>query len=49
VIASAERKSLGDLVSSLMNGKLRFAVAELATLAAALLRPESPDNEADAS
>jgi len=35
VIASVERKSLGDLVSSLMNGKLRFAVAELAALAAA--------------
>ncbi len=35
VIASVERKSLADLVTSLMNGKLRFAVAELATLAAA--------------
>jgi ERCC4-type nuclease len=35
VIAAVERKSLGDLVSSLMNGKLRFAAAELATLAAA--------------
>jgi hypothetical protein len=32
VIASVERKSLGDLVSSLMSGKLRFAVAELAAL-----------------
>lgn len=32
VIASVERKSLGDLVSSLMNGKLRFAAAELAAL-----------------
>ena len=35
VIASVERKSLADLVSSLMSGKLRFAVAELATLPAA--------------
>ena len=32
VIASVERKSLADLVISLMNGKLKFAVAELATL-----------------
>lgn len=35
VMASVERKSLGDPVSSLMNGRLKFAVAELATLAAA--------------
>jgi ERCC4 domain-containing protein/Lsr2 protein len=35
VIASVERKSLADLVTSLMNGKLKFAVAELATLTTA--------------
>jgi hypothetical protein len=32
LIASVERKSLADLVSSLLTGKLRFAVAELAAL-----------------
>ena len=32
VIASVERKSLADLVSSLLSGKLRYAAAELATL-----------------
>lgn len=32
VIAAVERKSLADLVSSLLNGRLRFAVAELAAL-----------------
>jgi ERCC4 domain len=37
LIASVERKSLPDLVSSLMSGKLRFAVAELATLPNAAL------------
>ncbi len=35
VVASVERKSLADLVTSLMNGKLKFAVAELATLTTA--------------
>ncbi len=32
VIAAVERKSLADLVSSLTNGKLRFALGELAAL-----------------
>lgn len=32
VVASVERKSLPDLVSSLTSGKLRFALAELAAL-----------------
>lgn len=32
LVAAAERKSLPDLISSLVNGKLRFAVAELAGL-----------------
>jgi len=32
LVASVERKSLSDLVSSLTNGKLRFALAELAAL-----------------
>jgi hypothetical protein len=32
VVAAVERKSLDDLVSSLMNGTLRFALGELATL-----------------
>ncbi|MFZ2527183.1 MAG: histone-like nucleoid-structuring protein Lsr2 [Rhodococcus sp. (in: high G+C Gram-positive bacteria)] len=32
LVASVERKSLDDLVSSLTNGKLRFAMAELAAL-----------------
>lgn len=32
IVASVERKSLADLVSSLINGKLRFALAELAAL-----------------
>lgn len=32
LIASVERKSLADLVSSLLSGKLKFAVAELAAL-----------------
>jgi hypothetical protein len=32
LIAAVERKSLADLVSSLIAGKLRFAVGELATL-----------------
>jgi hypothetical protein len=32
LVASVERKSLQDLVSSLLNGHLRFAVAELASL-----------------
>jgi ERCC4 domain len=32
LIASVERKSLPDLVSSLFSGKLRFAMAELASL-----------------
>lgn len=31
-MASVERKSLSDLVSSLTGGQLRFALAELATL-----------------
>jgi hypothetical protein len=31
-VASVERKSLGDLVSSLTSGRLRFALGELATL-----------------
>lgn len=31
-VAAVERKSLADLTSSLLNGKLRFAVAELAAL-----------------
>ncbi len=35
LIASVERKSLSDLVSSLLSGKLRFAVAELAALPSA--------------
>lgn len=32
VVASVERKSIGDLVSSLTNGRLRYAVGELAAL-----------------
>ncbi|WP_353649576.1 histone-like nucleoid-structuring protein Lsr2 [Nakamurella sp. A5-74] len=32
VIAAVERKTLEDLASSLLNGKLRYAAAELATL-----------------
>ena len=32
IIASVERKSADDLSSSLTSGKLRFAVAELASL-----------------
>ncbi len=32
LVASVERKSLADLASSLTNGKLRFALAELAAL-----------------
>jgi hypothetical protein len=32
VVASVERKSLTDLVSSLISGRLRFALGELATL-----------------
>jgi hypothetical protein len=32
LVAAVERKSLADLVSSLMNGKLRYALAELAAL-----------------
>lgn len=32
VVASVERKSLSDLVSSLTSGRLRFAIAELATV-----------------
>jgi len=32
LVASVERKSLPDLVSSLISGRLRFALAELATL-----------------
>lgn len=32
LVASVERKSLADLVSSLVSGKLRFALAELAAL-----------------
>ena len=32
LVASVERKSLSDLVSSLVNGRLRFALAELAAL-----------------
>ncbi len=32
LVASVERKSLADLVSSLISGRLRFALAELATL-----------------
>lgn len=32
VVASVERKSLADLVSSLLDGSLRFAMAELASL-----------------
>jgi len=32
VVASVERKSLTDLVSSLINGTLRYALGELATL-----------------
>jgi hypothetical protein len=35
LVASVERKSLSDLVSSLLSGKLRFAVAELAALPSA--------------
>ncbi len=35
ILASVERKSLSDLLSSLSSGRLRFAVAELATLARA--------------
>lgn len=32
LVASVERKSLGDLVSSLTSGRLRYALGELATL-----------------
>jgi hypothetical protein len=32
VVASVERKSLADLVSSLVSGRLRFALGELATV-----------------
>jgi hypothetical protein len=32
LVASVERKSLPDLVASLISGKLRYAVAELAAL-----------------
>lgn len=32
VVAAVERKSLGDLVSSLLSGRLRFALGELAVL-----------------
>jgi hypothetical protein len=32
LVAAVERKSLADLVSSLMNGKLRFALADMAAL-----------------
>jgi ERCC4-type nuclease len=32
VVAAVERKSLGDLVSSLVNGRLRFALGELSAL-----------------
>jgi hypothetical protein len=32
LVASVERKSLSDLVASLINGRLRFALAELAAL-----------------
>jgi hypothetical protein len=32
LVASVERKSLSDLVSSLISGRLRFALSELATL-----------------
>jgi hypothetical protein len=32
LVASVERKSLSDLVSSLLSGRLRFALAELASL-----------------
>jgi ERCC4-type nuclease len=32
LVAAVERKSLSDLVSSLMNGTLRFALGELAAL-----------------
>jgi hypothetical protein len=49
VIASVERKSLADLMSSLMNGKLKFAVAELATLAAAALVVEDRYSQVFAS
>ncbi len=37
VVASVERKSLADLVSSLINGTLRYALGELATVARAAL------------
>lgn len=37
VIASVERKSLPDLVSSLISGRLRYALGELATLPRAAL------------
>jgi hypothetical protein len=37
LVASVERKSLADLVSSLLSGKLRYAAAELATLRAAAI------------
>lgn len=32
LVAAVKRKSLADLVSSLINGKLRFAVGDLATM-----------------
>ena len=34
LVAAVERKSLADLVSSLINGKLRYALGDLAALAA---------------
>ncbi|HET8640328.1 MAG TPA: histone-like nucleoid-structuring protein Lsr2 [Pseudonocardiaceae bacterium] len=37
LVASVERKSLADLVTSLTTGKLKFAIAELATLPRAAL------------
>jgi hypothetical protein len=37
LVAAVERKSLADLVSSLVNGKLRYALAELAALPRAAL------------
>lgn len=37
LVAAVERKSLPDLVSSLVNGKLRYALAELAALPRAAL------------
>ncbi len=37
LVAAVERKSLADLVSSLINGKLRYAIADLAALPRAAL------------